>query len=302
MAIRNGRLPQAVIDVQQSDRQLQTAQTLTEKARQLEAELAKARERLLAAEAELAEEQAAVNAFRLHCRLTLGPWVDSLLDLRSEKQSHLIQLQLLRQELDIEEPIELEPENHETDQSDDADQDDPHYFDVHAIADEFAAAENDRQAEKRIYRELARRFHPDLAAGSLEQAYRTSIMASVNIAYQKRDLGTLRDLAGELDPAMVAEIDKSETMQIRTVRKRLLSCQRRRRKVALQLKSLRRENTAKLWRHAQKLGASGDKNWWAEVQQSLEQEIERLQVEVVDLQAQISLLEEKKAAVDVDGN
>ena len=295
VAIRNGRLPQAANDVQQIDQQLQTGQAPTEKARQLEGELAEARERLLVAEAELAEEQAAVNAFRLHCRLTLGPWVDSLLDLRSEKQSHLIQYQLLCQELDIEEPTE--PENHKTDPGD-ADQNVPHYFDVNAIADEFAAAENDRQAEKRIYRELARRFHPDLASGSLEQAYRTSIMASVNIAYQQRDLGTLRDLAGELDPAMMAEIDNSETMQIRTLWKRLLSCQRRRRKVALQLKSLRRENTAKLWRHAQELEASGEQNWWAEVQQSLEQEIERLQGEVIDLQAQIVLLEAQRAAVD----
>ena len=109
------------------------------------------------------------------------------------------------------------------------------------------------------------------------------------------DLGTLRDLAGELDPAMVAEIDNSETMQIRKLRKFLYSCQRRRRKVALQLKALRRENTAKLWRHAQELDASGDKNWWSEVRQSLEQEISRLQVDVVDLQSQISLLEEQKA-------
>lgn len=298
VAIQNGRLPLAVNKVQKQDRQLQTVKTLTEKIRQLEKELNAARDRLVVAEAELAEEQAAVNAFRLHCRLTIGKWVDSLLDLRTEKQSLLIQLQLLRQELDIEEPSE--PVDHEPD--DDFDLDDPHYFDANAIADEFAAAENDRQAEKRIYRELARRFHPDLAAGSLEQAYRTSIMASVNVAYQKHDLGTLRDLVGELDPALVAEIDNSETMQIRTLRKRLLSCQRRRRKVALQLKALRRENVAKLWRHAQELDASGDKNWWAEVQQSLEKEIEQLQVGIVDLQSQISLLEVEKAAMDANEN
>jgi hypothetical protein len=284
--------------VQKSDRQLQTIQTPTEKAQQLENELMTAREQLVQAEADLAEEQAAVNAFRLHCRLTIGKWVDSLLDLRSEKQSLLIQLQLLRQEFNIDEPVETD--NHDAD--DESDRDDPHFFDIHAIADEFAATENDRAAEKRIYRELARRFHPDLAADSLEQAYRTSIMASVNVAYQQRDLGTLRDLAGELDPAMVAEIDNSETLQIKNLRKQLFSCQRRRRKVSLQFKSLRQENIAKLWRHAQELDTSGEKNWWSEVQDSLEKEIARLEVEIVDIKSQISLLEAQKVEAESDEN
>ena len=171
--------------MQKSDRQLQIVQTPTEKAKHLEKELETARMQLVQAEADLAEEQAAVNAFRLHCRLTIGQWVESLLDLRSKKQSLLIQLQLLRQELDIEEPAASETEDTQSA----SESVEPDLFDVHAIADEFAAAENDRQAEKRIYRELARRFHPDLAANSVEQAYRTSIMASVNVAYQKRDLG-----------------------------------------------------------------------------------------------------------------
>ena len=51
--------------MQKSDRQLQIVQTPTEKAKHLEKELETARMQLVQAEADLAEEQAAVNAFRL---------------------------------------------------------------------------------------------------------------------------------------------------------------------------------------------------------------------------------------------
>lgn len=278
---------------QPDSRQIQTVVPLAEKCRQLEQELADARQRLVEAEGELAQEQAAVNAFRMHCRLTIGDWVESLLDLRTAKQTLLIQLQLLRQEMEMDDPVDFA--SHGADSSPDPDTDNGTYFDANAIADEFAAMIHDREAEKRIYRELARRFHPDLAANSLEQAYRTSIMAAVNVAYQQHDVQTLRDLAGEADPAIIAEIDNSETAQIRTLRRQLWGCNRRRRKVAQQLKALRQENTAKLWRHAQTLDAKGDKNWWAEVQHSLEREIERLRVDIADLESQIALLEPLKA-------
>ncbi len=55
----------------------------------LTCELDKARRRLLEAETDLAEEQAAVNAFRMHCRLKLDAWIETLTDLQTRKQSLL---------------------------------------------------------------------------------------------------------------------------------------------------------------------------------------------------------------------
>jgi hypothetical protein len=48
---------------------------------------------------------------------------------------------------------------------------------------------------KRLYRELCRRFHPDLTQDPAERAWRTEIMALVNEAYQARDLAELEALA-----------------------------------------------------------------------------------------------------------
>jgi hypothetical protein len=51
-----------------------------------------------------------------------------------------------------------------------------------------------RSELKRIYRRLARIYHPDLAVGSADHAQRTRQMALINQAYAEGDLPTLRRL------------------------------------------------------------------------------------------------------------
>ena len=81
-------------------RQLQTTQHPSQKRRQLEADLVDARQALSEREAALAQEQAAVNHFRMQCRLKIGKQVDTLLDLRAQKQTLLTRLELERQARD----------------------------------------------------------------------------------------------------------------------------------------------------------------------------------------------------------
>jgi len=70
--------------------------------------------------------------------------------------------------------------------------------------------ELDAEAEseaKRLYRELAKRFHPDLARSDEERAARELTMKRVNAAFGDRSLESLRLLAREaeiLDPAFEA--------------------------------------------------------------------------------------------------
>jgi len=47
---------------------------------------------------------------------------------------------------------------------------------------------------KVLYRQLCRRFHPDLTQDEGERAWRTERMAAINAAYAARDLAALRDL------------------------------------------------------------------------------------------------------------
>jgi hypothetical protein len=242
------------------------------------------------AERQLAEEQAAVNAFRMHARLRLDDLVEKILDLHSTKQALLTHLELLKQAQalgipydeadpfwqDRQEGVELPPEPAE-------------------VATLLGDMPRDRAAEKKLYRELARRFHPDLAEGAMAKSYSTSMMAAVNQAYAAGDVGMLWDLAGELAPEAVAELQgmAGENTAVRQLRERLLNCQRRRRKVLYQLQVLRGEKTAKLWRKAQELQARGEQtqNWWDEVRAELWGVHGRVAQEVTQLRHLLDQLE-----------
>jgi len=252
--------------VSDHQRQLVTSGGQTE---QLRAELRQAQEALRAAEADLAEEQAAINAFRMHARLMLDDLVEAIQALRARKQALLTELALQRQEDD--DPLGPEAEPVEGALPDPVDDLLP------------TDTPRDRAAEKRLYRELARRFHPDLAESSAELAYRTSVMTAVNAAYSAGDVHALYDLAGELEPDELRELASIESREVRKVRERLMQCRRRQRKVARQLDTLRRENTSRLWRKARELDEP-NANWWASVRRELEAARARLAGEVAALE------------------
>lgn len=255
--------------------QLQPIDTRRRPKDQLQAELEQAQRELVAAEADLAQEQAAVNAFRMHARLMLDDLADAVMALLAEKQSLLTRLELERQDAEAEQnPLgpEAEPQ---------------------PVADEVedllmpTPTERDKAAEKRLYRELARRFHPDMAKGAAELAYRTSVMTAVNAAYTAGDIHALYDLAGELEPGEVRELAGIEGREVRQLRERILQCRRRRRKVARQLQTLREDKTARLWRKAREMDEpNGD--WWTAVRRDLEAARARLEGEVAALARQVN--------------
>ncbi|MFJ1707806.1 rhodanese-like domain-containing protein [Kitasatospora sp. NPDC088346] len=69
----------------------------------------------------------------------------------------------------------------------------------------------DREAQ-RVYRELARRAHPDLATDPAEQERRSAFIARVNDAYAHGDTGALEQLAEEwsTDPDSAPAVDAAE--------------------------------------------------------------------------------------------
>ncbi|MEJ2511485.1 MAG: hypothetical protein P8Y72_07775 [Anaerolineales bacterium] len=52
---------------------------------------------------------------------------------------------------------------------------------------------------KNLFRELARRFHPDLTSDPVEKKWREEVMTRVNQAYANRDLKALRSLSEQPD-------------------------------------------------------------------------------------------------------
>jgi hypothetical protein len=254
--------------------------------RKLQADMQIAQEELRQVEAILGEEQAAVNAFRMHCRLKLGPWVDQIIELYTEKQRIMIRKQMHQQAQELggafDEEAWLEQNNIDLDFEDES------YLDgLIAEADlPYDITTSDEKMSRRIYRELARKHHPDLAEGGLQKRYATSMMAAVNDAYARRDAQALRDLAGELDPKAAEELNKAGEKQSAAARKlqqQLRRCRQRRRKVTLQLQSLRKETTAKLWRKAQAIDKNNGENWWDEVAHSLKDQILSYEKEIQQL-------------------
>ncbi len=254
---------------------------------QLQSELETARQKLLDTEASLVKEQAEINAFRMHCRLKLDRWIEQLLELQTKKQSLLTRLELLRQSQTM--GIALEEAES--------------FWKSEAVWEELSADEDeeelilptvvprDKAAERRLYRELARRFHPDLGMNSLDVAYRTEMMAAVNSAYDASDIQALYDLAEKLDPDQAAELDKIDSIDERKIREKIYRLHLRRRRAKQRLTALYQENTARLWNEARHL-EQVDTHWWEVVRLEIERHLDRLGIELEQLKSQIFVLED----------
>ena len=266
---------------------LQPLSTAQERTRRLKDDVAQAQQALLDSEAQLGEKQAVVNAFRMQCRLKIGDLVDRVLHLRAEKQLYLTHLRLWQQAEELGIPYDEADPFWQAQEQVELDEDEE------LLLPHLPETPRDDAAAKRIYRQLARRFHPDLSANLVEQAYRTSMMAAINNAYSARDVQTLRDLADELDPTELAELAAIETSQERRMRERLLNLKRRRRKTLKQLDELLKDSTTILCYKAQALEAEG-RNWWDEIRVDLEREIRGREVEVAELKSQIEQVERQQ--------
>lgn len=249
----------------------------------LESELVDAQKNLLKAEGELAKEQAEVNAFRMHCRLKLDRWIEQLLALQTEKQSLLTRLELLRQAEDFGIPFD------EGDAFWQGKAENPSYQDDEELILPTDVP-LDKEAEKQLYRRLARKFHPDLGNTALEIAYRTEMMSAVNQAYASENVQALYDLADQLEPGEMTELSAINSPEIRQLQRQLIRLQQQQRKARRRLESLRQENTARLWQKARRLERD-DTHWWEVVRRELEREIDRLSQDVDQLTGQVTRLE-----------
>ena len=107
--------------------------------------------------------------------------------------------------------------------------------------DAFGTARKPKNPAKRLkqlYRQLARRFHPDLARDDNDRQRRTRLMAMINSAYQDEDLDTLETLreAAPVDirqPSIV--LDTSTPLSVLVLRR----LQRQYEDLAIKLRDLR---------------------------------------------------------------
>ena len=71
-----------------------------------------------------------------------------------------------------------------------------------------------QQGELRsLYRELAKRFHPDLTTDPKQKPWREEMMAKVNLAYESNDLGALRALQQQVErPAQELQVGRDQLL------------------------------------------------------------------------------------------
>ena len=189
-------------------------------------DLEQARGYLSAAEAELDRRKAEIRLLERRIRIRLGRLVDSLAELEEQINGYEEELARRHSPMDVNSgylPVEEQYRRvWETTSSPAADQ-----FQTGSTGTHFDLTD-DRQV-KRLYRQLARRYHPDLAQDSSEIQYRTKKMAALNEAYASRSLTELAALAGEAEPDSMdqAHPNKTAAEMIEALEKELAQVRRR---------------------------------------------------------------------------
>jgi len=152
---------------------------------------------------------------------------------------------------------------------------------------------------KQLYRQLARRFHPDMAVDEADRAYRTSIMMAINAAYAAGDLEKLREILLEPDAANLIEYAKSDEQMAEALRIEIERCQRRIEEIKQELVVLSNHESARLMRKVQRAEAEGH-DLLAEIVRELREEISRKMVERDILKSEIENQEREDGDIHGD--
>ena len=161
-----------------------------------------------AAETELDRRKAEIRLLERRIRIRLGRLVDSLAELEEQIKGYEEELARRQSPMDVNSgylPVEEQYRRvWETTSSPAADQ-----LQTGSTGTHFDLT--DKQQVKHLYRQLARRYHPDLAQDSSEIHFRTKKMAALNEAYASRSLTELAALASEAEPDSRDQTDRDKT-------------------------------------------------------------------------------------------
>jgi len=230
---------------------------LRERIAELQALLAEIRPWLVAAEVELSERLAAISAFEFRVRSRLEPLtrrMDRLDEEIQELRGQLRQLQEDRYYADEFADGDLYHQWRSSTEAGAAAAGDYRYRQAPASPPKQKLSAAESVALKRLYRQLARRFHPDFALDEEDRSYRTEIMMAVNVAYAMGDLERLEELALEPDsqPQLFTDQDMADALL-----KEWHRCQRRMGEIEGELEHLEEHPSAELMRRTEAAAENG---------------------------------------------
>jgi septal ring factor EnvC (AmiA/AmiB activator) len=249
-----------------------------EQIRHLRAALEQAQADLIEAEAQLADELAEVNVFEFEFEARVGHLWDELDALEVEIERYNDRIQMMRKGY-----LPVERQYQRAWQAPPASAPTPPPQPLSPASEAHV---------KRLYRQLARRFHPDLAADDADRAYRTEKMAAINDAYAARSLTELEALDREPDSftrAGRARPGQTEAELVQALQDELARCQRRLREIENELRGLHYRPSVQLSLEA-KLARRQGRDLLGEMAAELKRKVARKTAERDMLRAQFDQL------------
>jgi predicted nucleic acid-binding Zn-ribbon protein len=248
----------------------------------IEALLAGLRPRLVEAEAELAERLAAIAAFEFKLRSRIAKFTDKL-----DKLDAAIE-ELKRKMRWLGEGWQTDAENEAVAWAagQTASQEGDYRYRGVAKEPRHALGKKEKASLKKLYRQLARRFHPDMAVDDADRTYRTQMMWAINAAYAAGDLEKLEQLFLEPNAPHTIVIE-SETEQLDLLTHELTRIQNRLQEIEDEMTRLDAHKSTVMMQRQEKVARAG-RDWFAEVEAQLREDTIQRQIEHDVLQEQLA--------------
>jgi hypothetical protein len=125
---------------------------------------------------------------------------------------------------------------------------------------------------KKLYREVARRIHPDLATNETERTIRTRLMAKANEAYARGDEAALSAILDEWQSSPDTVDGEGVGAELVRILRKLHQAERRLREIDAAMVELRTSAVYRLWEQAASARAQG-RDLLAEMAADLRQQI-----------------------------
>ena len=278
---------------------IQTGPNWRERVTELEATLAELRPRLIDAETQLADRLAAIGAFEYKLRARLESLSHRLDALQEEIDDLRAALRRYQDALDWGDDLQpaVRGERGWRFSGEEAAASGRYRYHKTAEAPRPALAAEQQAALKQLYRQLARRFHPDLALEEADRAYRTDLMMAINAAYAAGDMAALERLAAEPDNAPRAPHTDEELAA--ALQREIDHCRRRLSEIAAELATLEGHDSTRLLRRAERASAEG-RDLLAELAADLRRRINEKLVERDVLETQLEEMEQEGVELSAD--
>ena len=269
-----------------------TGHNWRERVVELEATLAALRPQLIDAETQLADRLAAIGAFEYKLRARLEALSHRLDALQEEIDDLRDALRRYQNSLDWGDdmPAAARAERGWRFSGEEAASSGKYRYHKTAEAPRPVLAAEQQATLKQLYRQLARRFHPDLAVEEAARAYRTDLMMAINAAYAAGDLAALERLAGEPDTAPRAPHSDEELAA--ALQREIDHCRRRLAEIAAELATLESHDSTRLLRRAERAATEG-RDLIAELAADLRRRINEKLVERDVLETQLEEMEQE---------